>query len=427
MIDNNMKKFSNAIILIACSTGLMLTSCNNDQLLKYENEVIKYVPFLWKTPIQKGDNYQSNSYIKPNLIYKGKPILPIADEKGKTKLSYADIRTGKQLWNWRDVFKNSEYVDINEAYIHNDKLLYGVGGRHYSINLETGKTFWKIQRNSSFRNRISGLEEEFFLLSDAIDTLGKHNTTAIFKGNVQTGQINQYLLTDIDTSILGENDLVTSVGLVKPVKFSNNKFLIVASSQPYPNWYYSILLGLYDLSNEEWIYNRKLVSGKDWSNSISNIVFYEEKIYLTAGKDLACHDFYTGEELWNRQFSRDFLFSGFIVKDGIVVANCENEVLYGLDAKTGNKLWEGQGAGTSSKLEGRYLNGIVYFSGGSTSRIHAVDIYTGETVWLLDPSEYDKKVDDFKSTIYVIPGEDGEKGKVVITTHWDAYCLEAYR
>ena len=108
-----------------------------------------------------------------------------------------------------------------------------------------------------------------------------------------------------------------------------------------------------------------------------------------------------------------------------MLANCEDTYLYNLHPATGQVLWKEKTAGTSSRL--RYLNGIIYLSGGSTGRIHAVDTETGETVWLLDPLKYNDGSDDFKPDLYVVPGENGEKGKVIIQTHNVAYCVEAYR
>jgi hypothetical protein len=39
----------------------------------------------------------------------------------------------------------------------------------------------------------------------------------------------------------------------------------------------------------------------------------------------------------------------------------------------------------------------------------------------------EKGADDFKPDIYAIEGKNGEKGKIVICTPMNAYCVEAYQ
>ncbi|MBS4012708.1 MAG: PQQ-binding-like beta-propeller repeat protein, partial [Bacteroidetes bacterium] len=99
---------------------------------------------------------------------------------------------------------------------------------------------------------------------------------------------------------------------------------------------------------------------------------------------------------------------------------------YRLNPETGGVVWTGEGAGTSSRMS--YMNGVVYFVGGSTGKLHAVDAYTGETVWRLDAELIEGSNAEFRTNaVYVIPGEGNEKGKVVALTHMHAYCFEAYR
>jgi outer membrane protein assembly factor BamB len=108
-------------------------------------------------------------------------------------------------------------------------------------------------------------------------------------------------------------------------------------------------------------------------------------------------------------FHSDFLFSGFIVEDNQLLANCENGIFYCINPETGAIKWHVDGAGTSTPL--RYLNGIVYFSGGSTGRIHAIDTNTGEYVWMLDPANYNHQ-EDFKPDLYVTPEKMKKKGEL---------------
>jgi outer membrane protein assembly factor BamB len=305
-------------------------------------------------------------------------------------------------------------------------LAYVEGSKHYCIDLNTGTTFWKNRQTNSFHNRISGIGDTYFIKGPPTDTLAGYDVQVGYKGNLSNGVIEQFLIPSINLNTGGEGNKITAFDWIQPYKSGNRNYLVAVSSNPYPNWNYDVRVGLYDYDNSSWVYDTIQVALPKQNNVVSNVYVYEEKIYLTAGNEIACHNLWTGERIWKSYFPLDFLFSGFIVADGRVVANCENNVLYGLNANTGAPLWTGEGSGTSSFLEGRYLNEVVYFSGGSSGKIHAVDTKTGKTVWKLDPALADDGA-DWKSAIYVVPGQNGDKGRVIVCTHNNAYCLEAYR
>ena len=156
-------------------------------------------------------------------------------------------------------------------------------------------------------------------------------------------------------------------------------------------------------------------------------VIYHDKIYVDVGKQLFCHDLATGNQIWSRQFYQDFLFSGFIIADDKIIATNEDTYTYCLDPGTGIIIWRTETAGTSGRMS--YLNGIVYFVGGFTGKLHALDVSTGEHVWKLESDKLDP--DDHSSfktnAVYVFPAANGKPARVVALTHLYAYCFEAYQ
>jgi len=56
-----------------------------------------------------------------------------------------------------------------------------------------------------------------------------------------------------------------------------------------------------------------------------------------------------------------------------------------------------------------------------------VDARNGKTVWKLDPTKMGDGSDYWKPDLYVVPGNNGGKGKVIALTPMKAYCFEAYR
>jgi len=412
---------------VAALLLLLLAACKKDEIrLNEQGEIVALEP-LWKTAIQRGDRPYSNSIIRAHLAFGRKVLLATVEGESDHWLTAVDVDTGEDLWKWNEVYEPWENFDITYAYSYGNLMTYVRGGRHYCIDLETGQTYWRKRREDSYHSLIYGVDDQYFILGPPKDTLEEYTTQIIYQGDIQTGYLIPVAYPNLSDSTNGELNLTTAIGFAVPYNHFGKKYLIASSADPFPNWYYNRLLGLYDLQEEKWIYDRINIAEPKQNNTIRNLIVYEEKVYINASNEIACHDLWTGEQRWKRKFPLDFQFSGFIVADGRVVANCENSVLYGLDADRGTILWEGEGAGTSSFLEGRYLNGIVYFSGGSTGRIHAVDTETGKTVWRLEPGRIEKGAEDWKPDIYVIPGQDGEKGRVVACTPLHAYCFEAYR
>ena len=303
-------------------------------------------------------------------------------------------------------------------------MTYQVGSRSYCVNLDNGTTFWKKRYNRSFKNLLTGIDNYIFLMGQPKDTLQKYDTYVGNEININVGEIKEFLVTNIDFNSGGEVNKITEIGYIKPFRRNGNIYLMVVSHDPLPNWHRNQFVGLYNYTDREWIYNRKMIS--DYPHSgLGYLEIRDNKAYMTSGWSMNCVDIWTDERLWKKDIEGSISFSSFIVEEGKVIGQDEAMNVYCWNAETGSLQWQTDGAGTSSRL--RYLNGIVYFSGGSTSKIHAIDISTGKTVWLLKPELIEEDATDFKPDIYAIEGENGEKGKIVVCTPMNAYCLEAYQ
>jgi outer membrane protein assembly factor BamB len=414
-----------SVLFSTCSIDTGNTD-NNDNIiptLQMEDSIIISIPYLWKHNIH-GNQPMSNSIIRAHLVYNGNPIIATTSDNERW-ISMLDIDTGEELWKWNDIYEApTEKFNIKSAYIYNNLMIYQVGTRSYSIDLDNGNTYWKYRGNKSFIGELTGFGETYFLIGPG-DTLQNYFINTGFRASINDGQNKEeYLYTDIQVDYSYNPPRATSLLRIQPYQKNNKTYLIVASFDPYPNWNANMFIGLYDYDNSQWIYNRKIVDEPNVSTNISNIRVINNNIYLDGAKSMNCHNLWTGERIWKSSMSSILLASDFIVEQGKVIAADEDEIVYCWDAETGTELWRAPGAGTSSEL--RYLNGIVYFSGGSTGRIHGIDIETGKTVWLLKPELMDG-TDDFKPDIYAIEGKNGEKGKLVICTHSNAFCVEAYQ
>jgi PQQ-like domain len=389
---------------------------------------VNYLPSLWGYSLHKDGSFHSNSVIRGHLVFGDRVLVGTTEGEGDNWLNAVDIETGTELWKWNDIYQPpTEKMHIKFYYEHDGIMAYIVGSRHYAIDLETGQTFWKIRRDESYDNEMEGLGSAYFIMGQPTDTLLGYDTQVVFRGDIETGEIERILVPNFMTDHVQANRLGL-VGSVIPFVEGSDTMLLVGWQDIYPNWHFVSYLGLYNLTQKEWVYEKSQLNEPAQNGVLLQpITMYEGKAYMNVGYDLICHDVWTGEQIWKHSFTRDFLFSGFLVEDGRVIANCEDKVLYCYDADSGSLLWKGEGAGTSSRLEGRYLNELVYFSGGSSGFIHAVDARNGQTLWKLDPTKMGGGYDFWKPDIYVVPRKNGEKGKVIALTPMKAYCFEAYR
>ena len=392
------------------------------------NGEVNYIPPLWKYTLHKDGKFHSNSHIGANLVFGNKVLVGTTEGEGDNWLNALDIETGKELWKWNDIYQPpTEKMHINYYYEHHGRMGYIVGSRHYSIDLETGKTHWKIKRTSSFRSLIEGIGSSYFILGQPTDTLEGYKTEVIFQGNFENGSIRRILMPNIVITNV-QNDRLGEVTSIAPFIESNDTMLLVAWQEVFPQNHFQSYLGLYNLNKKEWLYEKSVLNEPAWNGVLlTPITIYQDRVYMSVGYELLCHDVWTGKLIWKYKYNNEIFFSGFVVADGRVIANNENKVLYCYDAATGNLLWMGEGAGTSSRLKDRYLNEVVYFSGGSSGYIHAVDARNGKTVWRLDSTKMGDGTDFWKGDLYVVPGKNGKKGKVIALTPMNAYCFEAYR
>ncbi|MCK4664105.1 MAG: PQQ-like beta-propeller repeat protein [Bacteroidales bacterium] len=422
-----MKTYLSILLLV-----FSLTCCNKGEIIGIQfddNGVIISLPYQWKKSLHSSNTYHSNGYIKFPIIYNENIIIPTTGKDGTQYLSMVNSNTGKIEWQWNDIFTESSGGDMElySLFKNNNLLTWQVGGRSYCINLDNGTTQWKFLRNNTFNSNLSGIDNTYFTRGNT-DHFPGYYIDIGFKGNLLIGEIEEFLIPNFsfNHSIAGRCCDVTEM---VPYTINSVQHLVVVYQELTSSeiWNFQSFLGLFNLETNEWVYDHKIMNEPNLNGvSLASPVIYDNKFYANIGHELVCHNITTGEQIWSKQFTQDFMFSGFIIEEGKIIANNENLTLYCLDPETGNEIWTGEGAGTSSRMS--YLNGIVYFVGGSDGKFHAVDISTGKTVWRLNAEiieDYDGLFRPY--AVYVFSGENGNKGKIIALTDMYAYCFEAYR
>ncbi len=416
------------ILIFLIPIIILTTSCTKDDdtatTQTDENGVITLLPHQWKKTLH-ADGAVSNGHIDYPIYYKDNIVIPTTNGKDNKFLTLINSNDGETIWQWNDSYlPYSSQIKISYPYQYNNLLTYQKGSKSYCVNLDNGTTHWKIRRESSFDVRIyPSFDNNFFNLVDIIDNNGYKEQTAT-KTEINTGNLTtEVIRSNYSGEYINPDNLIGAItNIIKTP--SNSNLYAITYVEPSPGWVVNSYLGLYNSDTQQWVYERKLMAPPTVNSSTYEPKIYNNKLYAWVGKNLVCHDLDTGEQLWIKQFTQDFLFSGFIIEDDKIIANNEDTYTYALNPNTGSQIWKTKTAGTSSRMS--YLNGIVYFVGGSTRKLHAIDINTGKHVWKIDGHKLDGE--NFKTNaVYVLPAKNGEKAKVIALTHLNAYCFEAYQ
>lgn len=416
------------LFIILISTIILTTSCSEDDIGKQTDSdgVIISLPYQWKRSLHE-NGIASNGHIDFPIYYKDNIGIPTTDGKDNRFLTLINTNNGETLWQWNDSYlPYSSQILIFYHYQYNNLLTYTDGGATYCINLDNGASHWNIIRNVSFHSKVSGFDNNYFTFGESESKYLEYQEKIGYKGNIETGEIEEYIIPNFTLEHIVGNR-IGDVTRIEPYLFNGVQHLAITWQElTHDNlWNFQTYLGLYNYETNEWVYEKKIMNEPNLNGVVlAPPVIYEDKIYANIGHQLVCHDLATGDRVWIKDFPQDFMFSGFIIEDDKIIANNEDTYTYALHTISGGTIWRTETSGTSGRMS--YLNGIVYFVGGSSGKLHAIDVSTGKHVWKIDGHKLDGE--SFKTNaVYVLPAKNGEPAKVIALTHLNAYCFEAHQ
>ena len=409
---------------------IFMASCHKDDDANRqtdENGVITSLPYKWKKSLHN-QNSVSNGYISDAVYYNGNIAIPTTNGENNRFLTMINPNNGETIWEWNDNYlPYSNQIIIFEKYQNNGLLTYQTGDRSYCINLDNGTTQWKFRRESSFDVRLyPSYNGDFFNSSSFVNNEG-YNEQIMTKVEINTGNLTtEVIRANYSGDYINSSNFIG--GVTNVTKLANNSNLYaVTYFEHSPTWVVNSYLGLYNYETDAWVYERKLMAPPTTNSSAYEPKIYNNKLYAWVGKNIVCQNLDTGEQIWRKPFPQDFLFSGFIIEDDKIIANNEDTFTYCLNPENGNIIWKTESSGTSGRMS--YLNGIVYFVGGSTGKLHAIDVSTGEHVWKINAGNLgESSTSNFKTNaVYVFEAENGNPAKVIALSHLNAYSFEAYQ
>lgn len=325
------------------------------------------------------------------------------------RLMGLDASTGQVQWTWTDFFEYGQPTGVvvtYQWYQIDNALLFGYSGKQYCVDISTGSTLWRRYRNYSSRGVITGTGYQYIIVGTTFDSSGEMYDN-IYLGDIRDPEIEQCIYKGTRGRAIGEPYLYRDANGALRVSF-----LEVLRNIGVPDYNYTAYLVGLDVTSGTETYRTIVYSQtKEGGRAITKVD--GNKGYSVVGRRIVCTELGTGKIRWFQNFPGDFLFSGFIIVDGTIYANCEDTYLYALDAETGLIKWREKSSGTSSPLF--YMDGVLYYVGGGDGMLHAVDAATGKHLWKIDPPERN----DYGFTRSRPTGFDG---RLYVTSWTTAYC-----
>lgn len=417
------------IILLAILA--QLSSCNKEapEVIKDENGVITSKSHSKLSALTDDFNDKAVLGVANHVTFEREALLP-GKKNGDVTLKMISIDTGEELWEWNDPVDGRSY-DALDSYVSNNYFVWDEGVDLYCVNLATGSTVWKNRYNGEelpYFQAINGIGTDIFIHASYSPYIENEvNFAKIYKTSVASGPAIQEVARVMSDDSLSDHTPL-QIGVFQ---IDGGDTVIFTETYTYQDatnyWGY---FNLYNYSKTEWIYLKKKSGIRP--GSVARPKLHNGNVFMAMNPYIVAVDLMSGVVVWKRKMGENVNFydSGFILvpDKNLIIFNAEElgTILYALDLDTGQEVWSEPSSGTSSHLQ--YLNGVVYWVGGGDGLLHAVDVDTGKHIWKISSPDLSIRSNAwFTRYCAVFPGENGEKGKVIVSSGLHAFAYEAER
>ncbi len=416
---------------------MLLSYCSKEtNSIQYdERGAITSMPWLWRVSMTNHD--YNGGFINFPVYYNNSVLLGAENDEGINFLRLLDLKDGNIIWN-QDYIEPVTLFEISNPYIVDNSIIIRDGYDLFKINLNTGEYNWRMRDERWGFNWLSGIDSLFFTIDAIIDPITNYPIISASFGKVENGELDLFLipnLGEIPEPDMGKvNMAIGGFRYLKPFKNnSNNEIMLLCY---YDKQYYLLnseeqisksYLGLYNFSAKAWVYERVELGDYNFLEGFTPTVIGDRVYHTLSGGVAECRNLYTGDLIWRNEDDYQYSWMSFIiVGNKMIVLDDLYEYLIAYDIIDGHEIWRTKSSSTIDYMQ--ELNGIVYFRCAADGRIHAVEAETGKYIWhLISPDKKDDVYNNFMRQCTVVPGKDGEKGRVVVSSFTHAYCYEAAR
>jgi outer membrane protein assembly factor BamB len=433
-------------VLICFVSWFLLISCRNqDVQTQYDSDgVATQIPHVWQSSISDGafgqKLYNGYTIADKGVLCELKRESDADNSSWKSSLALKDVETGENLWVWDDFYDKKIVWTLNDDFaVINDRLWVHDLMSDYYIDANSGKTIWRHKRTFPSYSEAANIEEKLFFIANGQAARSEGKIADSFFKYDQSGQS----FTEISHPPYSEefafhNGLGLAVGSLQDIyafRDENTDYSLVpylergpmtGSEQNQPM--NRTFLGLFNLTLNKWVYDRKPVSfeGEFGMLSLKPIVNGQD-VYLTSGNFALCFDLFSGEKKWHRRLTSERTVPvDMLYADGKLLVNMANATLYCLSANDGSNVWSQKSNSLSSDLY--HQNGVIYWI--PLGNLRAVDLQTGKLIWNLNTIERSTsngRRSEWHGFVTGVEGKDGRKGKIFATTDHYLYCFDAAR
>jgi hypothetical protein len=412
--------FSILLILFGCN------ACNKDNSTQLVNGVAVSLPHLWVLQTRTDNTSTTGGSVLSSIVYNGN-VLVSGLKNGDNSLIMINSQTGEKIWEWQDWIERNSGVSVHKPFIKNNLLFFQKAYWNYCIDLNTGKTVFKNVFNEGYSGYAYGLGDYLYTslqyYRNRTPVYPREGST-IYQSSIKNGLMLEITIPRYDSSGLKSSDVEAGgIAGVAPYLLNNDTMLAVGFGDiPKEGW--TQCLGVYNVTQKKWVAEREVISQNQSHGLDQEPQIWQNKIYLCGAGFITCYDAVSGKYIWRVSINGNFLFSGFIIQNGKIYANDSFGNLHCIDAVTSKEYWVEPTSGTSSDIV--YLDGVVYLVGGGDGLLHAIDAETGTTLWKVKSPDASKYNDgNFDRFCAAVPGSFGSKGRVVVSSGYNAYCYEA--
>ncbi len=396
-----------ALITLSFSIMLSWVSCvkEDPDIIKNSDGVVTYKKPLWRTSMT--DNGWITSAFSGTILINNTQYYQASLSDGNGYISLLDYK-GNILYS--TIYSESKTYKVRrKPYIY-ENIQY----------CDMGKNIITLNPN----------EEKYTLLDTPLDNctfLGGINNE-IFITNFTWGDVIDPVIYNLDNNTSKQDGFIDYFikkdRHIDEIEAFANKYLLITTKNREPTTPGVIrdyFVSIYDYQNKMFIIEEVEVDGLS-----RQPVLGEGLIYFEIDQMVWAISIDNKNIEWKTTKKTQDYYAGYYY-NGVVVYSNFDDYIYGYHAETGQELWKISGSGNGTK-QFKELNGILYYRNGGNATLEALDPLEGKLVWQIEcpDTKFDRGA-FFKDEIVVIPGNNGEKGKIIAPAYLATFGYEAER
>ena len=376
---------------------------------------------VWKKSLTPGSLIIGSMFA--NVQFNNGVLLAGMDNNGRC-LYFINSTDGSIRWKWNDYFSTDVRWLVELPFVYQNKVLIVDGRYQYCIDLDNGKTAWKKMTADYVSFYTSGNTSDYFITARQYKNVNGTTEGKLLYGNLLNGIDN--ILSEISysrTYTNFNNSVGDLYGRGEYIAKDNFEGVLINFSDPLPEYKQNFFLGLYNLKKKMWEYDKKPFFLNASYGMFPSLVV-NNFLINAVGKTLQCNNILTGEPVWSQTLS-DLNSSKVGLADGKLIVTTQDRITHCIDPVTGKELWALTTSGNPGIVH--ELNGIAYFVGGN-AKLFAIDVAAGKILWQFSSPDQQQNSNAFwQEGVRVVPGTNGQKGKVIVSSYLNGYCYEAIR